>query len=278
MNLVFENFEGFLSQVKNITNYKLNEAKNLLQIEGKYIDSISDIFINNNGELFDILPDGTFVKVNLYIAVKNIDKYDLNRIQPKNLYKYHIYQCTTISQMFQSGRKHQYKINNRDNGTFYFTFNDYNGNILRKEKYQRLNICKNCLKEYLKHYASDNDVEAFNLADFHKQHNNLFNFDTSELEKGEDAVPNVYSQKWNEISTRIKLSKDYTCEVCGWRADNIYQKRFIHTHHQNGDKTNNTNDNLKVLCIECHSNIDTYHTRIKQQNNYKEFIHQKEVK
>jgi predicted HNH restriction endonuclease len=66
--------------------------------------------------------------------------------------------------------------------------------------------------------------------------------------------------------------KAYRCEDCGWQPTNNYQKRFIHTHHQNGDKTNNKEENLKVLCIECHSNVDGYHTQIKSQPNYGEFI------
>ena len=29
---------------------------------------------------------------------------------------------------------------------------------------------------------------------------------------------------------------------------------------------------MKVLCIECHSNVDEYHIQIKTQSNYKDFI------
>jgi len=278
MNLVFERFESFLEEVQKITSNKLNEAKKILEVEGKDIDTISDIFISDNSELFDILPDGTLVKVNLYIATKNIDRYSLNTLSSKDLYKYHIYRCSTISKMFQSGRKHRYKINNRDDGTFFFLFNDYNRRILKEEKYQKLDICKNCLHKFLNRYASDYDVENFNLENFHKQNYSFFDFDTSKLEKGEDAIPNEYTKKWREISTQFKTKKDYTCEACGWRPNNLYQKRFIHTHHQNGDKTNNMKENLKVLCIKCHANIDSYHTQIKSQSNYKEFIQVDNVK
>ena len=137
--------------------------------------------------------------------------------------------------------------------------------------FQKINICKNCLGIYLHRYASDYDVENFNLKDFHKQNSSFFDFDTSSLEKGEDAKPNVYSIKWNEISTKMKIKRDYTCENCGWRDKNEYLQRFIHTHHQNGDKTDNGKDNLRVLCIECHSNVDIYHARIKSSDYYKEF-------
>jgi len=272
MKLVFEKFESFLEVVKEITLSQLDKAKKLLKGEGKDLTDISDIFIGNSSELFDILPDGTLVKVNLYIATKNIDRDLLDTITINSLNKYHIYSCKVISSMFKSGRTHRYKRNNRDDGTFYYTLHDNEGTELEKREHQKLNICKNCLGQFLNHYASDDDVENFNLKEFHKQNSSLFDFETSELEKGEDAKANIYSQRWNEISTQIKIKKDYTCESCGWKPRNTYQKRFVHTHHQNGDKTDNGQENLKVLCIECHSNIDGYHTQIKSQNNYKEFI------
>jgi len=271
MNLVFEKFESFLEVVKEITLSQLDKAKELLKGEGKDLTDISDIFVGNSSELFDILPDGTLIKVNLYIATKNIDR-DLDTVTINSLNKYHIYSCEVISNMFKSGRTHRYKRNNRDDGTFHYKLHDNHGNKLDEIINQELNICKKCLRQFLNHYASDDDVENFNLKEFHKHNSSLFNFNTSEFEKGEDATANVYSQRWNEISTQIKIKRDYTCESCGWKPKNTYQQRFVHTHHQNGDKTNNGQDNLKVLCIECHSNVDEYHTRIQSQNNYKEFI------
>ena len=273
MNLVFEKFESFLEVVKEVTLTELDKAKELLNTEGKDITNISDIFVGNSNNFFDVLPDGTLVKVNLYIATKSIDK-SLAHISAKDLYKYHIYKCSTISQMFDSGRKHRYKINNRENGTFHCKlFNKYNIKLEEREN-QKLNICKNCLGQFLNlnTYPSNDDVENFNLKNFHQQNSSFFGFDTSKLEKGEESTHNAYSEQWKEISTQFKTKKNYTCEKCTWKANNHSQKKFIHTHHQNGDKTNNGKDNLKVLCIECHSNVDEYHLQIKSQSNYRDFI------
>ena len=272
MDLVFENFKSFLNSVEKITSNRLVEAKKILQNEGKNIDNIFDIFISANGELFDLLPDGTLIKINLYIATKEIDRYALNSIVPKDLYKYHLYKCSTISTMFNSGRKHRYKINNRKDGSFYYTFHNFNGTILKKVNNQKLNVCKNCLSKFLRKSASDYDVENFNLKNFHKQNNGFFNFDTSRFENGEEARANIYPKEWTKISKQIKDKKNYTCENCNWKAKDRYEKRFLHTHHQNGDKRNNTNDNLTVLCIKCHANVDVYHARIKSQVNYKDFM------
>jgi len=272
MDLAFEKFESFLNAVREITLTELDKAKELLNTEGKDITNISDIFVGNSNLFFDILPDGTLVKVNLYIATKSIEESSLAHISAKDLYKYHIYKCSTISQMFRSGRKHRYKINNRTNGTFHYKlFNKYNIKLEERGN-QKLNICKNCLSQFLHTYPSDYDVENFNLKKFHDKNGSFFNFDTSKLEKGEESTHNEYSEQWREISTQFKTKKNYTCEKCRWKATNHYQKKFIHTHHQNGDKTNNGKDNLKVLCIECHSNVDEYHIQIKTQSNYKDFI------
>ncbi len=273
MDFNFSNFQTFLNAVQIITQKELEEAKELLKTIGKDIKNISDIFVSDNGELFDILPDGTLVRVNLYIATKTIDKDMLNSILVENLYKYHIYKCSTITNMFNAGRKEHYKRNTRDDERFFYRFTDFNGKTLKLDENQKLNICKNCLNKFLdKKFPTDNDVAKFNLKKFHKSNNSFFNFDTSSLEKGEFAIANVYVDSWNEISTQFKKNKAYTCEECGWKAKDTYSQRFIHTHHVNGDKQNNGSDNLTALCIRCHADVDGYHTRIKSNNNYKEFI------
>jgi len=276
MSLIFSDFKSFLDAVKSITNESLEKAKRILLTEGKNIESIKDIFINHKDELFELLPDGSLVKVNLYIAVKSVDKrfYDLNNVNVEDLYKYHIYDCNTITKMFNSGRNHRYKINNRTDGTFYYTFSDLQGATLKINENQKLNVCKNCLAKYLQKSRPDNnDVKKFNLEQFYNSSSSFFsNFDTSTLEKGEYAKADVYSHLWNKISTQVKIKRNYTCEECGYKPKNDFEKKYIHTHHINGDKRNNGDDNLKVLCIKCHSEVDSFHNRIKQSNIYKAFI------
>jgi hypothetical protein len=269
----FSDFKSFLDIVQSIISIELEEAKQILKTTGKNIKSINDIFINNNDELFELLPDGTLVKINLYIATKVVDYYSLNNMKSKDLYKYHIYRCATISNMFNSGRKHRYKINNRDDGTFFYTFTDFRGKVLKIEENQKLNICKNCLKKFLGYkYISDLYVRNFKLNKFHQQNNSFFDFDISDMEKGANAKANVYVKYWDKISRKIKIQKNYSCENCRFKARKEYEKRFIHTHHTKGDKQNNYEDNLKVLCIKCHSEIDIYHTKIKATSNYQEFL------
>jgi len=271
--LKFTNFKSFLNAVQEITKEDLQKAKKLLKTYGRDIESIDDIFVNNSGELFELLPDGSLVRVNLYIATKAVDEYFSNEVD--ELPRYHIYKCTTISNMFNSGRKHRYKINNRDDGTFFYTFTNSRGRVLKTVENQKLYICKHCLKKFLhKHNASNYDVKNFKLEKFHNRNSSFFeDIDTSTMEKGETARPNVYVRLWNKISTQVKIKKNYTCEKCGYFPKTDYDKRFIHTHHINGDKQNNGEDNLQVLCIKCHAEIDSFHARIKSSENYKEYIY-----
>lgn len=66
-----------------------------------------------------------------------------------------------------------------------------------------------------------------------------------------------------QISVFIKnylLEKhNYTCEKCGWGQINPYTNKVpLEIHHIDGNWENNSEDNLQVLCPNCHSLTDTY--------------------
>lgn len=268
-------FQSFIDMVQLFTQQSLKEAQKLLETLGKEINSIDDIFINNNDELFEILPDGTLVKINLYIATKettleNIQNYQNNDDLDVG-YKYHIYKCQTLVNMFNQNKKHRYKINTRDNETFYYTFSDYYSKKIFAKENQKIKICINCLKKYNSQYATSYTENKFNLKEHHTRRNFFHpSFNTDDFEYGEYALPNTYSSNWSTISQQLKNKKNYTCEKCGYFPSSLKEKKFIHTHHINGDKTNNCFDNLKVLCIKCHSE-EHLHSHIKNTHDYIEF-------
>ncbi len=54
------------------------------------------------------------------------------------------------------------------------------------------------------------------------------------------------------------------CEECGWHETNKYTGKVpLQIHHIDGDCTNNSLDNLKVLCPNCHTLTDNYGSRNK---------------
>ena len=45
-----------------------------------------------------------------------------------------------------------------------------------------------------------------------------------------------------------------SCEICGWSKENIYTKTIpLEVHHIDGDYRNNSEENLQLLCPNCHS-------------------------
>lgn len=49
------------------------------------------------------------------------------------------------------------------------------------------------------------------------------------------------------------------CEKCGWGEVNPYTGKIpLQVHHIDGDCTNNSEENLQLLCPNCHSLTETY--------------------
>ena len=60
------------------------------------------------------------------------------------------------------------------------------------------------------------------------------------------------------------------CEICGWGKENpVTHKIPLQIHHKDGDCTNNNEENLQLLCPNCHSLTDTFGSLNK---NSKRFI------
>ena len=52
---------------------------------------------------------------------------------------------------------------------------------------------------------------------------------------------------------------EYKCESCGFEGYNkLTGKTILQIHHKDGDSSNNSEENLQVLCPNCHSMTETY--------------------
>lgn len=88
-----------------------------------------------------------------------------------------------------------------------------------------------------------------------------------------------YIQRWKNnqesgLSGEYQLSKyivhylleknNYQCEKCGWGELNIFTNKIpLEIHHKDGDHSNNKEENLQVLCPNCHALTENYKSRGK---------------
>ena len=220
---------------------------------------LSDIFSTNKEELFIILKNGQIRKSIIHIV--DISSWNENWKNPR----FHIYKCKKIKEMQSSGKQHRYKASTGKNNKFYLIKRD-------KQWNETLEICSFCLEKYNEQFNSNKTKQNFPIKKW---------IDTpmsdSELPKVEldiCTVPNCYTENWTKISKKRKEQEDYICQECGKDFSDKECKRFLHVHHIDANKRNNTPENLKVLCIECHCKKPD-HGHIKQSNEYKKWLKSK---
>lgn len=76
-------------------------------------------------------------------------------------------------------------------------------------------------------------------------------------------VDGLIGNNWIDVSNYIKrylLEKyDYKCSKCGWSEINPYTKTLpLEIEHIDGNAMNNKEENLTLLCPNCHSLTNTY--------------------
>ena len=219
-------------------------------------------------ELGDIifLKDSTIVFKNRRVLLY-IRDWKLNKSSPK----FHIFHCSTLEEMTNSGKFKRYVVSTRTDGVFLVNFINSGTEVLEKKE-ENLDVCKNCLSSLNYNDYRENKDEAFRTFDL----NEFFaRFSCSPirvtpLETEKTAPINVYAKDWNKISTKYKKSTQWKCEKCGSDCSGNKSK-FLHCHHKNGMTYDNRPSNIEVLCILCHSK-QPKHGHMKEFPHYKEYL------
>lgn len=78
----------------------------------------------------------------------------------------------------------------------------------------------------------------------------------------------------NHIRRYLFEKNNYRCQICGWGEKNKYTNKIpLEVHHKDGDFRNNDENNLELLCPNCHSLTETFksHNRVgrKVRKKYK---------
>ena len=116
---------------------------------------------------------------------------------------------------------------------------------------RKIKYCKNCgkeLNERHKVYCDNKCQKEFEYKQYIERWKSGL----------EDGIRGEY-----QISCHIRryLFEKYNnkCSKCGWGEFNLWTGCLpLEVHHEDGDYTNNSEDNLLLLCPNCHSLTATY--------------------
>ena len=241
-----------------ITDFPITEIeKERKQFEHEGLDiNISDVLPTDNGELFTILQDGSIRKSIIHIV--DISSWREKWGRPR----FHIYSCKKIQEMQEKGKKFRYKSTSRKDGKFYL--------IKGEKKWEEsLEVCYFCFKLYNQQFNLEKTKQDFPLKEYIEAPIAYSHF--SDVMIDHCTIPNSYVKSWDKISRTMKERVSYICSLCYQDFSNSECRKFLDTHHIDANKRNNTNGNLKVLCIECHSQ-EHNHSHIKKGSRYKEYL------
>mgnify|MGYP000300633504 CR=1 FL=1 len=236
------------------------QLKELLQTGETQID-ISEIEIDGNVLKYKNK------KVIIYIRDQYKKFYDKG-------YRYHLSNCTTISSAIKDKRKSRYVISLRTDGVFRINLME-DEVVVEKDLNEPLTVCKNCLtnlnyKGYGNNtYSTKMDIySSFDLKEYFKEYEEveqgLFNFEQ------EVNVPiNTYNFDFSKKSLAFRTSKEFRCSTC--KINLTKHQRYLHVHHVDGNKSNDSYYNLQALCIECHSK-QPQHSRLRYHPDFNDFI------
>ena len=216
-----------------------------IQIKDVDISELQKMEFTDDGIFVIDEVDGKRHQVFLYKRRYHLEKYGKPR--------YHIRKCYTIREFMNSGSlKTEYR---RANSEPVRVINWDNGD--EDVEVDELPLCKFCLGEMLEssgnHLDLNRDSTSSDFVELLK-----------EMSTVEEEVPEIvdvdlrgYTRDWEEISYNYRRDHNFTCENCGIQIPIDLQ--FLHTHHRNGNKTDNREENLQCLCIRCHANVDEVH-------------------
>lgn len=132
------------------------------------------------------------------------------------------------------------------------SFNNKNRELKSKESH----FCRNCGKPLNNHqvfYCCQSCQKEFEQKEY--------------ISRWKQGLENGLKGEYG-ISLRIRrhlLDKtNCKCELCGWGEKNPFTNTIpLEIHHKDGDYTNNKEENLQVLCPNCHSLTQTYKSHNK---------------
>lgn len=190
-----------------------------------------------------------------------------------SLPRYHLAFCRTLDTMRANNRWGRYVAANRDDGLFNVNFMEAKIRVAL----EKLCVCQNCLELISWEEFSVARTGKVRKAEILRQFKlsaffQVFPKDLMSIIPAytSDVAPiNDYSEDWGLISEKLKRTRGYNCQRClvVLAGDD---RQFLHVHHMNGEKSDNREHNLVILCIRCHS-VEPMHSHMRSSKALAEF-------
>lgn len=223
-NFIHNFFEGITSKyLKEKLNIDLNTFQNVSLNKFQKVTSTNIITVQGRA----IMKKGE----DEFLMFAYKPKYDIGRWRKKP--SYHTRECKTILKYSNAN----FIYANKMPVDIYSTST---GEILKD---QNLKICGNCVREgRLSLFRSSRR----NTKDWYDEVLDFVETLSNPIRRRDG-----YITFWSQVSEAYRRSKNWTCEKCGLRLrDN---RKYLHTHHKDGNKLNNSRNNFESLCILCHA-------------------------
>ena len=180
--------------------------------------------------------------------------------------RFHVGDCTKLDEMRQKGKFDRYVVTTDLGGIFKIT--GQNNVSSHVEHNAELKVCKLCLR-MLNYRGYDTGplskkiiFDDFSISDFFATYSTQFRYLPKQLLDRRSG----YSDEWGEISRIYRASQGWLCESCGLNLQG--NRNLLHCHHVSGNKRDNSEENLKALCADCHS---------KQPDHEKMYVRKSEM-
>lgn len=211
------------------------------------------------------------------MKVKEIDKISVEKI--KEAFE----KCNTLKEViFYFGKKY-------NGGSQRFVYSlmkkaniEYSDIFKKGKEYYKKNVkhCEFCGKE-LPYEKRNNKFCSSSCAASKNNIGVKRNFNPNKIKK--ENIEEIKLNKWkngeniirgaNQIPTFIRKylfeKNNCKCEKCGWGEINEYNGKIpLQIHHIDGDCTNNKEENLQLLCPNCHSLTNTFGSLNKESKRF----------
>lgn len=194
-----------------------------------------------NDGIFVLGTDGVERQVFLYKKPYRLEKFGKPR--------FHICKCDVIEDFISNGLFNQSYVRANSEPVPVVDLDDG----MKEKNISGLPLCNYCRKMiagYGNISSTTQFVELLKAANDNNAENNNVELDLF-----------GYTRDWDAISRAIREKHNYTCENCGLKIEDDYDRQYMHVHHINGDKLNNRESNLKCLCLYCHAHVDSHHKK-----------------